>query len=41
MFTLAFRNFDVRHATWEYCAVFFTSVENAIKNEKKKNFLRT
>lgn len=41
MFSLATRNSDVRHATREYYAGFVTAIEDAIKNEKRKNFLRT
>ncbi|MFA4824323.1 MAG: TetR/AcrR family transcriptional regulator [Methanoregula sp.] len=41
MFVLATRNSDVRHATREYYAGFVEAIENAIRNEKKKNFLQT
>jgi AcrR family transcriptional regulator len=40
MFVLATRHSDVRHATREYYAGFISSIEDAITNEKKKNFLR-
>ncbi|MDO9326581.1 MAG: TetR/AcrR family transcriptional regulator [Methanoregula sp.] len=41
MFALATRNTAVRHATREYYAGFVTAIEDAIKNEKRKNFIQT
>lgn len=41
MFALSTRNSDIRHATREYYAGFIASIEDAIKNEKRKNFLQT
>jgi AcrR family transcriptional regulator len=41
MFSLSTRNSDIRHATREYYAGFIASIEDAIKHEKRKNFLQT
>jgi len=41
MFALATRHSGVRHATREYYAGFISAVEDAIKNEKRKNFIQT
>jgi AcrR family transcriptional regulator len=41
MFALATRNSDIRHATREYYNGFVASIEDAIKNEKRKNFIQT
>ena len=41
MFALATRNSDVRHATREYYTGFTASIEDVIKNEKRKKFLQT
>jgi AcrR family transcriptional regulator len=41
MFALAARNSNVRHATREYYAGLVATFEEAIKREKKKNFIQT
>ncbi len=41
MFALAARNSDVRHATREYYSGLVATFEEAIKREKKKNFIQT
>jgi len=41
MFALATRNSDVRHATRDYFEGMVSTLEAAIKKEKKQNFLQT
>jgi AcrR family transcriptional regulator len=41
MFALAARNSNVRHATREYYTGLVSTFEEAIKREKKKNFIQT
>jgi len=41
MFALAARNSDVRHATREYYMGLVSTFEEAIRREKKKNFIQT
>jgi len=41
MFALAARNSDVRHATRDYYTGMVSTFEEAIKREKKKNFIQT